>query len=453
MVVTTHDLGTEKISTLLARYAVPAIIAMASSALYNIIDSVFIGHGVEHGALAISGLAIAMPMMNISAALGSMVGIGSAAMISINLGEGKRERTFHLLGNLVLLNLIIGLAMAVVALLFLDPLLILFGASPATLPYAREFMQVILLGSVVTHLYMGQNEVLRASGYPRKSMWIMLTAIGVTCALNALFIFGFGWGVRGSAFATVLAQLVALGLQTVHFMSPASFLHYRRGIFRLRRRIVGGILSIGIAPFLLHLCASLVVVFVNQALMKTGGDLYVGAYGIVNRVVLLFIMLCAGFNQGMQPIVGFNYGARNYDRVVKTLRLTIICAVCVMTFGFIFGMAMPHRIAMLFLGETTEDASRLIEAAAQGMRIVMIIFPIVGFQIVTANFFQYIGKAPKAIFLSLTRQLLFLLPLLFILPAHYGSMGVWMSFPISDGAASLLAGILLWFQIREFKKM
>ncbi len=451
MAVTTHDLGTGKISTLLARYAVPAIIAMASSSLYNIIDSIFIGHGV--GPMALSGLAIAMPLMNISAALGAMVGIGSAAMISINLGEGKRERTFQILGNLVLLNVIIGISMAAASLLFLDKLLTLFGASPATLPHAHDFMQVILIGSIVTHIYMGQNEVLRASGYPRKSMWIMLTAIGVTCALNALFIFGFGWGVRGSAFATVLAQIVALGLQAVHFMSPESFLHYRRGVFRLRRRIVGGILSIGIAPFLLHFCASVVVVFVNQALMKTGGDLYVGAYGIVNRVVLLFIMLCAGFNQGMQPIVGFNYGARNYDRVVKTLRLTIFWAVGVMTVGFIFGMAMPRQIAMLFLGETTEDASRLIDAAAQGMRIVLSIFPIVGFQIVTSNFFQYIGKAPKAIFLSLTRQLLFLLPLLMLLPARYGSMGVWMSFPISDGAASLLAGILLWFQIREFKRM
>ncbi len=452
MAVTPHDLGTEKLSTLLARYAVPAIIAMASSALYNIIDSIFIGHGVENGALAISGLAIAMPLMNISAALGAMVGIGSAAIISINLGEGKRERTFRVLGNLVLLNMMIGVLMAVVAMLFLDPLLMLFGASDATLPYARDFMQVILIGSVVTHLYMGLNEVLRASGYPRKSMWIMLTAIGVTCALNALFIFGFGWGVRGSAFATVLAQAAALGLQAVHFCSPNSFLHFRKGIFRLSRRIVGGILSIGVAPFLLHLCASVVVVFVNKALMNTGGDLYVGAYGIMNRVVLLFIMLCAGFNQGMQPIVGFNYGARNYDRVVGTLRLTIICAVCVMSVGFILGMAMPRQIAMLFLGETTEDATRLIDAAAQGIRIVMAIFPIVGFQIVTANFFQYIGKAPKAIFLSLTRQLIFLLPLLMILPRSMGSMGVWVSFPISDGAASLLAAIMLWQQIRQFKR-
>ncbi len=450
MVVTTHDLGTEKISTLLARYALPAIIAMASASLYNIIDSIFIGHGV--GPMALSGLAIAMPLMNISAALGSMVGIGSAAMISINLGEGKRERTFRILGNLVLLNAIIGLCIAVVSLLFLDDLLVLFGAGSATLPYARDFMQIILAGSVVTHLFMGQNEVMRASGYPRKSMWIMLTAIGLTCALNALFIFGFGWGVRGSAFATVLAQVAALGLQAVHFLSPESFLHYRRGIFRLRRRIVGGILSIGIAPFLLHLCASVVVVFANQALIKTGGDLYIGAYGIINRVVLLFIMLCAGFNQGMQPIVGFNYGAGNYDRVVKALRMTVLCAVCVMTVGFILGMTMPHQIAMLFVGETTEDASRLIQAAAEGMRVVMCIFPIVGFQIVTANFFQYIGKAPKAIFLSLTRQLLFLIPLLILLPPRYGSMGVWMSFPISDGVASLLAGVLLWLQIRQFRK-
>jgi putative MATE family efflux protein len=451
MAVTPYDLGTEKISRLLARYAFPAIIAMASVSLYNIIDSVFIGHAV--GAMALSGLAISMPIMNIAAALGSMVGIGSAALISINLGEGKKERTFQILGNLVLLNITIGLTMMVLSFLFLDDVLILFGASPDTLPYARDFMAIILGGNVVTHLYMGFNEILRASGYPQRSMAIMLTAIALTAVLNALFLFGFGWGVRGSALATVLAQTCALGLQIAHFSSPKSFLHFRRGIFRFSRAIVGGILSIGIAPFLLNLCASVVVIFVNHALTQTGGDLYVGAYGVLNRVVMFFILLCAGFNQGMQPIVGFNYGAKQYDRVVKALKLTIMCAVCVMTVACLLGELIPGPIARLFVSAEDADGAALIAISSRAMRFVMMVFPIVGFQIVTSNFFQYIGKPWKAILLSTTRQLLFLVPLLWILPHSMGSTGVWVSFPIADLAASLLAAVLLFYQLRQFRKL
>jgi putative MATE family efflux protein len=450
MAVTPHDLGTEKISRLLARYAFPAIIAMASVSLYNIIDSVFIGHAV--GAMALSGLAISMPIMNIAAALGSMVGIGSAALISISLGEGKKERTFQILGNLVLLNTIIGLTMMVLSLLFLDDVLILFGASPDTLPYAREFMAIILGGNVVTHLYMGFNEVLRASGYPKRSMGIMFMAIVLTCVLNALFLFGFGWGVKGSAIATVLAQSCALGLQIAHFSSPKSFLHFRRGIFRLRRAIVGGILSIGIAPFLLNLCTSVVVIFVNHALTQTGGDLYVGAYGVMNRVVMFFILLCAGFNQGMQPIVGFNYGAKKYDRVIKTLKLTIMCAVCVMTVACLLGELIHGPIARLFVSSETAEGAAMIEISSHAMRLVMMVFPIVGFQIVTSNFFQYIGKPWKAVVLSTTRQLLFLVPLLWVLSNSMGSEGVWISFPIADTAASLLAAVLLFFQLKQFKQ-
>jgi putative MATE family efflux protein len=450
MANTPYDLGTERLGRLLARYAVPAIIAMASMSLYNIIDSVFIGHAV--GSMALAGLAIAMPLMNISAALGSMVGIGSAAMISINLGEGRRERTFHILGNQVMLNVIIGAILTIVSLIFLDEILVLFGASSETLPPAREFMQVILAGSVVNHLFWGLNEVMRASGYPRKAMMMMLAAIVLACILNALFLFGFGWGVRGSAFATILAWFVVLGLEIAHFASQKSFLHFRRGIFRLGRRIVGGIVAIGVAPFLVNFCSSIVVVFVNKALAANGGDLYSGGYGVMNRVVMLFIMICAGFNQGMQPIVGFNYGARQFDRVVRTLRMTIFWAVGVMTVAFLAGELIPEQIAWLFVRRDDLYAAELVEISARAMRIVMMIFPIVGFQIVTANFFQYIGKAQKAIWLSMTRQLLFLVPLLLILPRSMGATGVWVSFPRADGAASALAAVLLAMQLREFKR-
>jgi putative MATE family efflux protein len=451
MAGTPQDLGTENIGKLLARYAVPAIIAMASMSLYNIIDSVFIGHAEGGGAMALAGLAIAMPLMNISAAFGSMVGIGSAATVSINLGEGKRERTFHILGNQVLLNIIIGASLTFLSLFFLDDILVMFGASEQTLPPARDFMQVIVGGWIVHHMFWGFHERMRATGYPQRAMGLMLLTVVLTCVFNALFLFVFKWGVRGSAFATVLAQVVALSLAIAHFSSRTSFLHFRRGIFRLRRRMVGGIISIGVAPFLVNFCASIVVVFVNRALAANGGDLYSGGYGVMNRVVMLFIMICAGFNQGMQPIVGYNYGARNFGRVVRALRMTIFWAVGVMTVAFLAGELIPEQIARLFVKRSDPDAAALIAISAEAMRYVMMVFPIVGFQIVTTNFFQYIGKAQKAIWLSLTRQLLFLVPVLLVLPRAMGSLGVWVSFPIADFFATVLAAVLLWQQLRQFR--
>jgi putative MATE family efflux protein len=425
---------------------------MASMSLYNIIDSVFIGHAEGGGVMALAGLAIAMPLMNVLAAFGSMVGIGSAATVSINLGEGRRERTFHILGNLVLLNIIISAVLTTLSLFFLDDILILFGASEQTLPPAREFMRIIFIGSVISHLFWGLNEVMRASGYPQRTMGLMLLTVVLTCVFNALFLFVFKWGVRGSAIATVLSQAVSLGLAIAHFSSRKSYLHFRKGIFKLSRPIVGKIISIGIAPFLVNFTASIVVVFVNKALSSNGGDLYSGGYGVMNRVVMLFIMICAGLNQGMQPIVGFNYGARRYDRVVSALRMTILCAVGVMSVAFVAGEFFPEAIARLFVKADDPYAGDLVAISAEAMRWVMMIFPIVGFQIITANFFQYIGKAPKAILLSMTRQLLFLLPLLLVLPRSMGAMGVWISFPIADAVASVLAAVLLWVQLREFNR-
>ncbi len=448
--VTPLSLGTDSLSSLLARYAIPAIIAMTSSSLYNIIDSIFIGHGV--GALAISGLALTMPLMNLSSAFGSMVGVGAAAIISIRLGEGNRATAEKTLGNVVLLNALIGIVMMIISILFLDPILYFFGASDQTIGYARDFMQIILAGSVITHMYLGLNEVLRASGYPQKAMMIMLTAVVVNCLLNPLFIFVFHWGIRGSALATVIAQSVALSISVRHFSKPESFLHFKRNIFRLRKKIVAGILSIGTAPFLLHLCASVVVIFVNKALQNNGGDLYIGAYGVINRVVLLFIMIVAGLNQGMQPIVGYNYGARQYGRVMKTLFITIGCAIGVTTLAFLIGQLFPRQVAMLFVGSEDQNAQAMIDAVCHGLRIVVSFFPIVGFQVVTSNFFQYIGKPKRAILLSMTRQMLFLVPLLILLPPKMGVDGVWWSMPIADCAASLLAALLLIPQIRQFKR-
>lgn len=443
-------LGTESIPKLLVQYATPAIVAMASASLYNIIDSIFIGHGV--GSVALSALAVAMPLMNILSAFGSMVGIGSGSMVSIRMGQGRHGEAYNILGNLVLLNVITGLSMSVLGLVFLKDLLLLFGASEQTMPYAYDFMRVILLGNVFTHLYLGLNDVLRASGYPMRSMAVMLTAVGVNLILNPIFIFVLKMGVVGSATATVIAQITALSVEMFHYTSHKSYVHFRRGIFHLRRDIVGDVLSIGLAPMLMNLCTCIVVIFINKALLRYGGDIYVGAYGIINRVVMLFIMIIAGFNQGMQPIVGFNYGARRYDRVQKALWTTIACGVGVMSVAFVISQTIPEYVAGIFVTSSDPDAARITEIAAHAMRIVMIILPIVGFQIVASNFFQYINRASKAIFLSLTRQMLFLVPLLIALPPYLGTEGVWVSMPIADGLASVLAAVLLFLQLRQLNR-
>lgn len=467
----TVSLGTDPIRRLLPRYAIPAIIAMASASLYNIIDSIFIGHGV--GGAAISGMAITLPIMNIASAFGAMVGVGAAARISIRLGEGNLRAAEKILGNAVLLNITLGLVVMGIILGFLDPILRFFSgakASEETIDYARQFMQIIMAGNVITHLYLSLNEQLRASGYPVKSMAVMLTAVGVCIVLNPLFIFVFGWGIRGSALATVIAQSSALGILLVHYNSKKSFLRFHRRCFRFERKIVVAIISIGLSPFLLNICASLVVRFINTSLLEYGGtgagdvisqatfagdvgDVYVGAYGIMNRVLLLFVMVVMGLNQGMQPIVGYNYGAKQYDRVIKALKYTIICAVGVMTIAFLIGRLFPVQVASAFVDASKGGADEaIIDVVAQGLGIVLLLYPAVGFQIVAGNFFQYIGRAPLAIFMSMTRQLLFLVPLLIFLPPRYGAQGVWASMPLADGASILLAATLLFRQIRILRR-
>ena len=468
----TVSLGTDSLGKLLARYAIPAIIAMASSSLYHIIDSIFIGHGV--GGFAISGMAITLPIMNISAAFGAMVGVGAAARISIRLGEGNKRAAEHILGNAVMLNMVLGISIMLIFLFSLDPILVFFSGGEAgeeTLQYAREFMRVIMFGNIITHLYLGLNEQLRASGYPRKAMFIMILSMVICTILNPLFIFGFKWGVQGSAFATVISQVICLLIQIHHYTSKSSFLRFKRSSFRFKRSIIINIVSIGMAPFILNVCASLVTRFMNTVLLQYGGtgvddviqaasfdgnvgDIYVGAYGIMNRVILLFIMVANGFNQGMQPIVGYNYGAKQYGRVLKTLKYTAICATCVTTFAFAIGMLFPEYVAALFVegGNSAADKA-MIDVVEQGLSIAMIMFPLVGFQIVAGGFFQYIGRAPMAMLLSATRQLLFLLPLLLTLTPKYGAVGAWMSMPIADSASVLVATTLLIIQVRKLKRM
>ncbi len=439
------ELGTEKISKLLKQYAAPAIVAMTASSLYNMVDSIFIGQGV--GTLAIAGLALTFPLMNLGAAFGSLVGVGSSSTISILLGQKNYEMARKVLGNVVTLNTIIGLAYMVLVYAFLDPILYFFGASDQTLPYARDYMEIILLGNVITHMYLGLNAVHRASGFPRQAMMATIFTVVINTVLDPIFIFWFEWGIRGAAIATIIAQLLAL-IWIVKMMSDKNnAVHFARGTYGLVKRIVKDIIAIGMAPFSMNLAACFVVIVINQGLQRYGGDLAIGAYGIVNRIAFIFVMIVMGLNQGMQPIAGYNFGARKFDRVHRVLIDTIICATCITTLGFLIAELTPN----VFIKAFTTD-SELVERCREGLRIVFIFFPIVGFQMVTGNFFQSVGMAKKAIFLSLSRQLIFLLPCLLILPNFWGVKGVWWSMPISDAFASIIAFMLLIHQLRKFKK-
>lgn len=437
-------LGTESIGKLLMQYAVPVIIAMTASSLYNMVDSIFIGHGV--GTMALSALALTFPLMNLGAAFGALVGVGAATLISVKLGQKDYDTAQRVLGNVFVLNILLGLAFTVIVFPFLNPILYFFGGSDETVEYARQFMEIILLGNVVTHLYLGLNAVLRASGHPKQAMYATIATVAINTILAPIFIFMFDWGIRGAAIATVSAQVIALLWQLKQFNNANELLHFRRGIFRLKRKIVFDSLAIGMSPFLMNLAACLIVILINQGLKKYGGDLAIGAFGIVNRLVFIVVMIVMGLNQGMQPIAGYNFGAKLYDRVNKVLKLTIIYATCVTTFGFLVGMLAPNLVVGIF----TSDAE-LTELSATGLRITVMFFPIIGFQMVTSNFFQSIGMAGKAIFLSLTRQMLILLPCLLILPHFFGVAGVWYSMPVSDLLASLIALVMLVYQFRKFK--
>lgn len=439
------ELGTENIGKLLKQYAIPAIIAMIASSLYNITDSIFIGHGV--GPLAISGLAITFPLMNLAAAFGSLVGAGAATLLSVRLGQKDYTTANSILGNVFIMNLFIGISFTFISLLFLDPILYFFGASEKTLPYAHDFMVIILSGNVITHMYLGLNSMLRSSGKPRQSMYATIFTVLINLVLNPLFIFVFNWGIRGSAIATVISQTSVLIWQIYLFCDKNNFIHIQKGIFKLNKYIVKDSLSIGMSPFLMNAAASVIVIIINQGLLKYGGDLAVGAYGIVNRIAFLFVTIVLGLNQGMQPIAGYNFGAKLYPRVTQVLKKTILGATLVMCTGFLVVESVPHAVASIF---TTDK--ELIDIASLGLRMVFICYPIVGFQIVTSTFFQSIGMAQKAIILSLTRQILFLIPFLLILPKFFGIAGIWLSMPLADFFATILAAIMLYKQYKEFNR-
>lgn len=423
---------------LLVRYALPAIVASTVASLYNIVDRVFIGQGV--GPYAISGLALTLPIVNLAIAFGAMVGVGASALTSIRLGEGRAEEAERILGTTVVLNAISGTAYSLCMLVYLDPLLRLFGASPETLPYARQFLQVILIGNPFLHSYMGLNSIMRASGNPRKAMTTTLLTVGVNLALAPVFIFVFHWGIRGAALATVAGQLTGLAFTVVHFASKKRSLRFKAGIFALDATVVRGIFAIGMSAFFMQVGASLVALILNLQLVRHGGDFGVGAFGIINSVLMVIIMVVMGIGQGMQPIAGFNYGARRFWRATRVLRHAIVGSSLVTCAGFLVSEFLPSLVVNAF----TRD-QELRRLSVQGMRLCCLLIPLAGFQISTTQFFQSIGRARLSVVLSLSRQVGFLIPFLFILPPCFGLNGVWLSIPASDlVSAALTWGVLCY---------
>ena len=438
------ELGTQPVGALLWQYALPAMVAMVASSLYNIIDRSVIGQVV--GPEAIAGLGITFPFMNLSGAFGAAVGIGASTCISVKLGQRDYETAEHLLGNTVTLNLIVGFSFMLVCLVFLDPILRFFGASDVTLPYAREFMEVILAGNMITHMYFGMNAVLRAAGKPRHAMYATLFTVGCNVVLVIAFVWWFRWGIRGAALATVTSQTLALCWLMWVFSDKKELLHLRKGIYKLKADLVKNIIAIGISPFLMNATSCIIVIFMNNQFVRYGGDMAVGAYSIANSVVMMFFMFVIGVTQGMQPIVGYNYGARKYDRMLRCLWIAIAVGTGILLFGWLLCMLFSWQIARIFTTDPT-----LLTLSARGIRIDMLVFFVVASQAVITNFFQCIGKVKISIFLSLSRQLFMLLPLAYVLPFYWGLDGVWYSMPTSDFMAFLMTiPFLLWY-IRKFK--
>ena len=444
------ELGTASIRSLLLKYAMPGIIAMTAMSLYNMVDSIFIGHGV--GALALSGLTVAKPFMDICAAFGTLVGVGASSLVAIKLGEKDYRSANDILANVIILNVILGAIIMVVGLFWLDPILYAFGASEATITYAHEYMEIILLGNILTHIYYGLNSMLRSVGHPRISMYATILAVSLNVILDPIFIFVLDMGVRGAALATILSQLVSVIVELIIFLNPREVIHFHRGIWRLKRDITMRALGIGTAPFLMHMAACFVVIVLNNQLLRYGGDMEIATFGMTNRFIFFFVMIVMGIQQGMQPIVGYNYGAQLYQRMLRAFKLAVYCATCVMSFLFLFGEIWPEGFIRLFTHDEVLIAQSITPA-----RIMLAVMFAIGFPMITGNFYTSIGMAPKAIFLSLTRQVLFLIPLIIGLPLLFESLGiapiwgVWWSWPISDSLSVIIAMIVFNRDMRKFK--
>lgn len=442
------ELGTLKIGRLLKMYAVPGIIAQTAASLYNMVDSIYIGHVPGVGSSAISGLAVTFPLMNLAVAIGTLVGVGAMTLVSVLLGQKNYGTSRKVLSNVLSLNLIIGVVFSAVMLLCLDSVLRFFGASDVTLPFARDYMVIILLFNPVTHLYHGFNGLIRTSGHPRTAMGLTLFTVVFNAVLDPALIFGMGLGIRGAAIATVVSQIVALLFSIRFFCDRRNVVHFEKPVFRIDWKIAKQSLSIGLAPFLMNSAACLVSMLINQQLGRYGGDLAIGAYGIINRITMLFLMVCMGFNQGLQPISGYNFGARLYSRVREVFILTVKWETGVMAVCFIISMFFPEAAVSLF----TNDPE-MIRIASHGMTVMNAAIAFVGYGVVSGNMFQSLGMVRKSIILSLSRQIIVLVPLIYLLPDFLGEKGVWLSFPISDFVSVTIAAFMISDLFRKLNKL
>ncbi|MDE6336080.1 MAG: MATE family efflux transporter [Muribaculaceae bacterium] len=441
-----QELGSGKIWKLLLKYSLPAVVGTVVSAVYNIIDSIVIGHAIDDPNV-VSGIAVTFPVMNLATALGMLIGAGSATRVSIVMGQNNKRGAEIILGNSVQLTVLIGITYITLFAIFLDPILKVFGASPNSLPYAREFLLWVLPGMVLMNLTFSYNNVMRATGYPGKAMYTNMIGACMNAILAPLFLFGFHWGIKGAAIATDISMLVTAFFVMSHFFQKKSTLHFVKGTFKFNWPVIKSILYIGMAPFLINVAGSAINAIVNNSLLSYGGDDAIASVVVFNRFVTIFVFIVIGICQGMQPILGYNYGARKFDRLFGTLRLAIICAMVFTSIGSLIGALNPRFIAAMFMQDPQQ-----IECAVNCLKITTIGFWIVGFQIVGTNFFQSLGMAGKAVFLSLTRQIIFMIPLLLILPRYYGLNGVWSCYPICDVVASIVTAFMLVWQIRKIKR-
>ena len=438
-------MGEEKVSKLLLKFSIPAIIGMIVNALYNVVDRIFIGQGV--GSLGIAGITMAFPIMLVGMGFAMLVGFGANSLISIRLGQQKKAEAELIMGNAFILLVVISLSLTVAGLIFIKPLLLLFGTSANALPYATKYLSIILYGNIFMAVGFGMNNFIRGEGNPKIAMWTMAIGAIVNTLLDPLFIFGFGWGIEGAAWATITSQLISAGWVLYYFFSGKSLLRFHRENLKLQPAMVGKIFSIGSAPFAMQIAAGFLQVILNANLVKYGGDVAVAAIGIINSIIMLFMMPVFGINQGSQPIIGYNYGARKFDRVIESLKLAVIAATAVMSVGYIFIRIFPHQFIAMFNSNDRE----LINLGAKAITTFLFFMPIVGFQIVGANYFQAIGKPKHAMLLSLSRQVLLLIPLILILPRFFALNGILIAPPIADFTSSLLTGTFLYLELKRLQ--
>lgn len=440
-----NEMAKKPIPELLLKFSLPAIIGLVVNALYNIVDSIFVGRGV--GDLALAGVTVGLPVITIYMACIMLIGMGATSLISLRLGEGKGDEAEKIIGNALALFLIVGITLSVVGIIFLEPILIFFGASPNVLPYAADYMKIILAGSIFFAIGTGINNFIRAEGNPRIAMNTMLIGAVTNIVLDYIFIFVFHWGIKGAAGATIVSYAISSIWVLYYFLSGNSKLKIRSKNLKLNKVIVKGIVVVGFPTFVLQATSSIQQLILNRSLALYGGDLALAVIGIIMSITTFLIMPAMGISQGAQPIIGFNYGAKKFDRVKETLKLSIISSTAIVTIGFIISKIWPSQLISLF-----NSNPELIELGTHAMGIFFKFIPLVGLQMISSSYFQAVGKPNQSTLLALSRQIIIFIPLLVVLPRMWGLEGIWWSAPFSDLGAFVITGLWLWFEVKDLNK-